>query len=273
VYLTGKVALITGGGTGIGAATAKRFREEGAEVIVMGRRAEPVEAVARQTGAVAVVGDAAEAGAVAAAVSTAKERFGRLDIVVPNAGGGGMGTVLDIDDEEWAKSLHVNLTTAFVTVRESLPALIEQGGGSIVIVSSLAGLFAGPGVAGYTAAKHALSGLTRSIARDFGRQGVRCNAICPGWVRTPMTEEEMEMPMKRWNLTVDQAFELVTSELPLQRVGRPEEVASICVFLASEESSLMTGTMIIADGGASAVDLPTTILDRDLSLTQDLGSS
>lgn len=268
--LSGKVALITGGGTGIGAATAKRFRQEGADVIVMGRRSDPLEALAAKVGAIAVVGDAADPSAVSVAVELATQRFNRLDIVVPNAGGGGLGTVLEIDDLGWAKSLHDNLDTCFVTVRESLPALIDTGGGSIVIVSSLAGLFAGPAIAGYTTAKHALIGLTRSLARDFGPQGVRVNAICPGWVRTPMTEGEMEVLMERWGIDVDRAFELVTSELPLRRVGQPEEVASICLFLASGESSLMTGTTLVADAGASAVDMPTLIFDRDLSLTRDL---
>ena len=259
--LKGKVAIITGGGTGIGAAVARRFAAEGARVVVMGRRRELLEPIAEEIGGLAVGGDAAVAEEARRAVDAAVERFGGLDIAVANAGGHGIGSTLQTDDAEWAQSLHSNLTTAFVLAREALPHLIERKG-SIVIVSSIAGHFAGPGVAGYTTTKHALIGLARSIARDYGPRGVRANVVSPGWVRTPMADEQMDVIRQRSGLSLDEAYTLVTSEVPLRRPATPEEIASICLFLASDESSIMTGAVLIADGGAHVVDLPTLAFER-----------
>ena len=261
--LDGKVAVITGGGTGIGAATATRFRAEGADVLVMGRRPEPLARVAMATGAVAITGDAANAEDAKAAVKAAVERFGGLDILVANAGGGGGGAALDTDDRRWDEGIRLNLSTAFVTAREALPALLDRGGGAIVFVSSLAGLFAGPGMAGYVTAKHALIGLTRSLARDYGPRGVRVNVVCPGWVRTPIGDDQMDILARRRGMSRDEAYALATSNLPLRRPGEPEELASIMLFLASDDSSIMTGTVLVADGGASAVDLPTLAFERE----------
>jgi NAD(P)-dependent dehydrogenase (short-subunit alcohol dehydrogenase family) len=261
--LDGKVAVITGGGTGIGAATAARFHAEGADVLVMGRRPEPLARVATATGAVPITGDAANAEDAKAAVQAAVERFGGLDILVANAGGGGGGGVLETDDRTWDEGIRLNLSTAFVTAREALPALLDRGGGAIVLVSSLAGLFAGPAMAGYVTAKHALIGLTRSLARDYGPRGVRVNAVCPGWVRTPIGDDQMDILAGRRGMSRDEAYALATSNLPLRRPGAPEEIASIVLFLASEDSSIMTGTVLVADGGASAVDLPTLAFERE----------
>lgn len=258
--LEGKVALVSGGGTGIGAAVARRFAQEGAKVVVVGRRAAPLEAVAAD-GIAAFVGDAASAEDARGAVAAAVERFGALDIVVPNAGGHGLGSALDTDDEGWEEAVRSNLTTAFVLSREALPSLIERKG-AIVIVSSLAGVFAGPAVVGYTATKHALVGLTRSLARDYGPQGVRVNVVCPGWVRTAMADDQMDTLATRDGISRDGAYAMVTSEVPLRRPAEPEEIASICLFLASPESSIMTGAVVMADGGASVVDLPTLAFER-----------
>lgn len=258
--LEGKVALITGGGTGIGAATAALFRREGAEVVITGRRPAPLEAVAAATGAVALAGDAGSAADVAAAVAVASERFGGLDVVVANAGGSPPSPVLETDDAAWQAALHGNLTTAFVTCRESLPSLLERQG-AIVIVSSLAGHFAGPGVVGYTTAKHALVGLTKSMARDYGPRGVRVNAVSPAWVRTPMADRAMEAVGNLHGVDRDGAYALATSQVPLRRHGEPEEVATICLFLATPDSALLMGAVLIADGGAHIVDLPTLALD------------
>jgi len=261
--LDGKVAVITGGGTGIGAATATRFRAEGADVLVMGRRPEPLARVAMATGAVPITGDAANAEDAKAAVRTAVERFGGLDILVANAGGGGGGGVLETDDRRWDEGIRLNLSTAFITAREALPALLDRGGGAIVLVSSLAGLFAGPAMAAYVTAKHALIGLTRSLARDYGPHGVRVNAVCPGWVRTAIGDDQMDILARRRGMSRDEAYSLATSNLPLRRPGAPEEIASIVLFLASEDSSIVTGTVLVADAGASAVDLPTLAFERE----------
>ncbi len=245
--------MITGGGTGIGAATARLYAEAGAHVVVVGRRKEPLDEVAAATGAVAVVADASEPDQARAAVAATLERFGRLDVAVANAGGHGLSSVTETDDDEWTLSLKSNLTSAFIFCRAALPALVETGG-QVVVVSSLAGLFAGPGVAGYTVGKHALIGLTRTIARDYGPRGVRANAVCPGWVRTAMADGEMT---RAGYAEPDDGYRAATAELPLARAAEPEEIASIIRFLGSSDSSYMTGAVLVADGGAHIVDVPT----------------
>ncbi len=260
--VAGKVVVVTGGGTGIGAAIAERFAAEDARVVVVGRRREPLEEVAERTGGTAIVADAANAGSARTAVETTLARLGRLDVLVNNAGGHGFSSVADTDDNSWAASLQANLTTAFVMAREALPALIEAKG-QIVIISSLAGLFAGPSVAGYTVGKHALIGLTKTLARDYGRHGVRVNAVCPGWVRTPMADAEMDEFAGRAGLDGrETAYATVTADVPLRRPAAPCEIASIVRFLGSEESAYMTGAVLVADGGAHIVDLPTISFDH-----------
>ncbi|KKI20011.1 MULTISPECIES: SDR family NAD(P)-dependent oxidoreductase [unclassified Leucobacter] len=264
----GRVVAITGGGTGIGAAVAERFAAEGATVVVLGRRREPIEAVAQRIGGTAIVADAADGASARAAVAEIVRRFGRLDVLVANAGGHGFSSVGETSDADWDAAISVNLSTAFVMARESLPALIdaaaEHGGAQIVIVSSLAGLFAGPSVAGYTVGKHALIGLTRSLARDYGAKGVRVNAICPGWVRTPMADAEMDEFAQAAPEIADRAagYAAVTRDVPLGRPAEPAEIASIARFLGSAQSSYVTGSVLVADGGAHVVDLPTIAFEH-----------
>lgn len=255
--LEGRVALVTGGGSGIGAATARRLAAEGAAVVVTGRRAEPLERLAAETGGLAVAGDATQPDDVRRAVSAAVERFGGLDAVVANAGGTGTPAAADTDDDSWRAALDSNLTSAFLAARESLPALLERGGGSIVIVASEAALVAPPGLVGYVAAKTALLGLMRSLAVDYGPRGVRANAVCPGWVRTPMADAEMDRLAGARGLTREQAYELACSRLPLGRPAEPDEIAAVCLFLVSPESSFLTGAVLPVDGGATAVDVGT----------------
>lgn len=258
----GAVVVITGGGTGIGAATARRYAGEGARVVVVGRRREPLERVAAETGALAVVADASDRAEAEAAIARVVAEFGRIDVVVANAGGHGLATVADTDDDAWELAFRTNVTTAFVLARSALPHLIESRG-QIVVVSSLAGLFAGPSVAGYTVGKHALIGLTRSLARDYGRYGVRVNAVCPGWVQTPMADAEMEEFAREAGLSgPEQGYALVTADVPLGRPAQPEEIAAVIRFLGSAESSYVTGATIVVDGGAHIVDVPTIPLAR-----------
>lgn len=253
----GKVAFITGGGTGIGAAVARQIAAAGGKVVLMGRRQAPLEAVAGPLGGLVVPGDAADATDVRKALARAREAFGGVDVLVANAGGHGIGTVIDTDDESWALSTRLNLDTAFVCSREVMPELIARKG-NIVMLSSLAGHFAGPGVVGYVTMKHALIGLARSLARDYGRQGVRVNAVCPGWVRTAMADEQMQVLIDKYKLPdVDAAYDLVTRDVPLGRAASADDVAQSVLFLASPAASMITGTYLMVDGGASAVDLPT----------------
>ncbi|MFI1918055.1 SDR family NAD(P)-dependent oxidoreductase [Nocardia sp. NPDC020380] len=256
--LAGRVALITGGGTGIGAAAARRLVAEGSAVVLCGRRSEPLQALAEELGeeARAVAGDAADPEDVRGMVAQAIDSFGRLDMVVTGAGGHGLGTVADTGDDAWKQSLDSNLTSAFVTVREALPSLRVRGG-SVVVVSSLAGLFAGPAVAGYVTTKHALIGLTRSLARDYGKHGVRVNALCPGWVRTAMADEQMDALAAARGFDRADAYALATKDTPLGRPAEAEEIAGIVAFLLSDDSAAMTGSVVVADCGAAAVDLPT----------------
>lgn len=253
----GKVAFITGGGTGIGAAVARQFAAAGGKVVLMGRRQAPLEAVAGPLGGLVVPGDAADAKDVREALARAREAFGGVNVLVANAGGHGIGNAIDTDDKSWALSTRLNLDTAFVCSREVMPELIARKG-NIVMLSSLAGHFAGPGVVGYVTMKHALIGLARSLARDYGRQGVRVNAVCPGWVRTAMADEQMQVLIDKYKLPgVDAAYDLVTRDVPLGRAASPEDVAQAVLFLASPSASMITGSYLMVDGGASAVDLPT----------------
>ncbi|NYE94725.1 NAD(P)-dependent dehydrogenase (short-subunit alcohol dehydrogenase family) [Psychromicrobium silvestre] len=257
----GKVVLITGGGTGIGAAIAQRLAQEGAQLVLAGRRQAPLDAVAGPLSALAIVADMSDSKQARSVVQQAVATYGRLDAVVANAGGHGFAAVADTDDEAWQASLTANLGTAFVTLREALGQLIENRG-SAVVISSLAGLFAGPKVAGYTVGKHALIGLTKSLARDYGQHGVRVNTLCPGWVKTPMADAEMdEFAAATGIASREEGYRTVTANVPLRRAAEPAEMASIVSFLASEEASYITGATIVADGGAHVVDLPTVAFE------------
>jgi NAD(P)-dependent dehydrogenase (short-subunit alcohol dehydrogenase family) len=255
---TGRTALVTGAGTGIGAAVCRRIAAEGGNVVLTGRREGPLKEVAATLGDAALVvpGDAATGNDVRAVLAAAIETFGSLDIVVANAGGHVPGAAADTDDEAWSYSVRANLDSAFVTVRESLPHLVASRG-TIVVVSSIAGLFAGPGVVGYVTAKHALVGLTRSVARDYGRFGVRANVVCPGWVRTTMADEQMDELAGRRGGSRDEAYALVSKDTPLGRVAEPDEIAAVIAFLAGPDATAMTGSVVVADCGAGSVDLPT----------------
>lgn len=260
--VAGKVVIVTGGGTGIGAAIAERFAADGAHVVVVGRRREPLTQVAEATGALPLVADAADTAEARGVVAQTLQRYGRIDVLVANAGGHGFAAVADTDDAAWEGSLRANLTTAFTMARESLPALIGSRG-QIVVISSIAGLFAGPSVAGYTVGKHALIGLTRSLARDYGRRGVRVNAVCPGWVQTPMADAEMDAFAAEAGLADRaDAYAAVTRDVPLGRAAQPGEIASLVRFLGSAESSYVTGAVLVADGGAHIVDVPTIAFDH-----------
>jgi meso-butanediol dehydrogenase/(S,S)-butanediol dehydrogenase/diacetyl reductase len=251
--LDGKVAIVSGGRTGIGAATARRFASEGAKVVVTGRRAEPIEAVAAEIGGRAVAGDTADEAHVTIAVETARESFGGLDVVVASAGTGFFGSVGELDDHGWQRTLDVNVTGAFRLVRASLPSLIERGGGSIVLMSSTAAFVSGPENAAYETSKAAMIGLTRSLAVDYGPLGVRAKALCPGWVVSPLGDDSMESLVEKWGITTEDAYRHVTKHTPLQRPASAEEVALCCLFLACDESAIVTGTALIADCGLMSI--------------------
>lgn len=253
----GKTAVITGGGTGIGAAVAKKICSEGGNVALIGRREAPLRLIADEIGASVFVADAADTPSMKKAVADVVNAFGRIDILIANAGGHGVGPTISMSDETWELAVRLNLNTAFVSARETLPHLI-QSKGNIVALSSIAGLFAGPDAAGYVTMKHACIGLAKSLARDYGRKGVRTNTVCPGWVTTAMADEQMEMLVDKYGLnSIADAYALVTKDVPLGRPAEPEDVANAVCFLCSDEASMINGAILTVDGGASTVDLPT----------------
>lgn len=229
----GKRVLITGGGTGIGAATATRMIEEGAVVTVMGRRQARLESISPHF----VVGDVSKSDDCRRAVEVA----GPLDILVHNAGVAGTG---------WDDAIAVNLTAAHHLCEFAERDLVASRG-AIVTVGSTAAMVSGPIDADYNAAKAGLVMLTRSLAVRLGPHGVRANAVCPGWVRTPMGEEDM----RKLSDDVDDAYRKVTRFAPLRRAGEPEEIASAICYLASDDASYISGAIMMADGGSTAVDV------------------
>ncbi|MGH2597334.1 MAG: SDR family NAD(P)-dependent oxidoreductase [Actinomycetota bacterium] len=253
--LEGKVAIVSGGGTGIGAATARLLAREGASVVVTGRRSEPIQAVASECAGVAVAGDIADPAHAAQAVGAAVSTFGGLDIVVANAGIGLGGSAAETTDEQWRRTIETNLTGQFSLVRAALPHLIDRGGGAIVLVSSIGAIVGGTDSASYSASKTGLLGLMRSLAVDYGPLGVRANAILPGWVQTPMADRAMDELASRDGLSREQAYVEATSNVPLRRAAGPDEIATCCVFLASADSSFITGAALVVDGGATVVDV------------------
>ncbi|QTO00157.1 SDR family oxidoreductase [Brucella sp. 458] len=252
-----KVAIVTGGGTGIGAAVARRIVAEGGKVALIGRRPEPLRAVAEETGAAVFAADAADTASMKAAVSAIAEQFGGIDILIANAGGHGVGPTISMSDETWEQAIRLNLNTAFVSARETLPHLIRSKG-NIVVLASIAGLFAGPDAVGYVTMKHGCIGLAKSLARDYGRFGVRTNTVCPGWVATAMADEQMEVLVEKHKLgSIAEAYALVTRDVPLARPATAEEVANAVCFLACGEAAMINGAILTVDGGAGTVDLPT----------------
>jgi meso-butanediol dehydrogenase/(S,S)-butanediol dehydrogenase/diacetyl reductase len=253
--LENKVALITGGGSGLGAAVARLFAREGAKVVVTGRRPEPIEAVASEVAGVSVAGDTSDPAHAAEAVAAAVSAFGGIDVVVASAGIGIEGSVGDMDDDQWQRTLDVNLTGPMMITRAALPVMLERGGGSVVLVSSTNSMGAAPDSAAYDVSKAGLNALARAIAVDYGPRGIRANALCPGWIITPMGDESMDELGAARGIGRQEAYDLATADVPLRRAGTAEEMASCCLFLASDESSIVSGTTLVADGGGLAVEL------------------
>ncbi|KAA6178458.1 SDR family NAD(P)-dependent oxidoreductase [Pseudomonas veronii] len=256
-----RTVVITGAGTGIGAACARLYAAEGANLVLIGRRRALLEQVAQTTGGLILVGDAACPDTWEGCIAQIQAHYGRLDVLLACAGGHGLASATETHPSSWEAALRSNLDSAFYSARACLPLLIASAG-NIVLLGSLASLAAGPDVCGYTTAKHALLGLNRSLARDYGPRGVRVNAVCPGWVTTPMADEEMQPLMNFHGETLQQAYARVCADVPLRRPASAEEIARVCRFLAGPDASIITGASVVADGGSSIVDVPTLAYAR-----------
>ena len=250
--LRGKVALITGGTSGIGKATAVLFSQEGARVAITGRnqeRGQEVVSTIEQAGGKAIFleCDVRSAEHCRRAVNETLKAFGRLDVLFNNAGVYYPHTALDCTEEDWDLQIDINLKGTFLMSKYALPGMITQGSGVIINNSSGWGLVGGDAAVAYCASKGGVVLLTKAMAIDHGRQGIRVNCICPGDVDTPMLPEDARMRGLKW-----QDYLAGAANRPMGRVGTPEEIAKAVLFLASDDSSFMTGAALVVDGGGTA---------------------
>lgn len=253
-----RAAIVTGAGTGIGAAVARRLARDGYGVVLSGRRREPLDQVAGELDRAAVVpGDVGDPDHADELVDVARRELGGIDALVLNAGIGDSAPAGDDTPEGWEKTIRTNLTGAFLVARAALPALTERRG-AVVGIASVNAHRAGPGWASYCASKAGLVMLVQSIANDYGPQGVRANAVCPGWVRTPMGDEDMSGLAALHGVSLDEAYGLAHRHVPLRRPADPGEIASVVSFLLSDEATYVTGAALPVDGGALVVDVSAT---------------
>ncbi len=248
-----KVALVTGAGSGIGRATAYAFAREGATVVVadvsMKGGQETVDHIRRNGGeALCIRCDVAQSEDVQALVSKAVETYGRLDYALNNAGiEGAWGTTADYAEEDWNKVLRINLTGPYLCMKYEILQMLKQGKGAIVNTASILGVVGFEKSPAYTAAKHGLVGLTKVAALENAAQGIRINAVCPGFIETPMVMERGPIAS-----TNPKNYQYLAQLHPMKRLGKPEEIAQAVVWLCSEGSSFITGQTLIVDGGYTA---------------------
>lgn len=233
--LESTVALVTGGASGLGAACAERFAAEGATVVTVD--------LAGSADHLVDVCDEALMGEV---VDDIVARHGRLDVVVNSAGVAGGGPVHLLDIAEWDRVIRVNLTGTFVVCKQALRPMLEQGSGSIINVASIEGIEGTEGGSTYNASKAGVVMLTKNLAIDYGRKGIRANCICPGFIQTPMLSSVLDSP------GMEIYRERIRDEHKLGRFGRPDEIASAALFLASDDASFVTGHSLVVDGGYTA---------------------
>ena len=243
--LKDKTAIITGGGTGIGLATARAFSKEGAKVILFGRRKEKLEKAVEKLGGSAIIvqGDMTNNNDLDKLINETLHNFKKIDVLVNNAGLFNGSPLHEISDSQWDEIMDINIRSVFQLTRRVLPVMLSQKYGSIIHISSILGLIAVPQVAAYNVSKGALNQFSRSIAVEYGSSGIRSNSICPGLIATDMTADLMKDAdlMKEWS-----------KDYPIGRFGKPEDVANACLYLASDESSFVTGITLPVDGGFTA---------------------
>jgi NAD(P)-dependent dehydrogenase (short-subunit alcohol dehydrogenase family) len=245
----GKACVVTGAGSGIGRAIAIRLAEEGGRVLCADVNADAVQDTAASIGeaAEAIQTDVSDPAQVNAMVARCVELTGRIDVLVNNAGVNIPGVLHEVPDEVIDRTLAVNVKGPIYGCRAAIPHMLEQGGGSIVNISSVNGIVSEPFLAVYSASKGGVVMLTKGVALDYAKQGIRCNAICPGWVDTPINYAHAEMLGG-----LQHVYDTIDSFQPIGRPGTPEEIAHVALFLASDEASFMTGAIVSADGGMTA---------------------
>ncbi len=246
----GKTVVLAGGGRGIGEAAARRFAQEGAAVLLIARTVAEINAVAADIAAAggkawAFAADVSDPVAVDAAVETARERFGRIDVLVNCAGIDYDCPFLDFPDDEWRRVIDVNLTGCFLMAQRVARVMADMGGGSIVHISSIDAYGADGNQVAYNASKAGLLGLSRTMATELARHGIRSNVVSPGYTATPLTRQYVG----------DEMYEYMTKDfdrIPQRRMASPEEIAAAILFLASDDSSAITGSELVVDGGTTA---------------------
>jgi NAD(P)-dependent dehydrogenase (short-subunit alcohol dehydrogenase family) len=248
--LAGKTAVITGGESGIGEAIVRLFSLEGAIVVAAGVRSDLLKRLESDTGREARICDVTNQFAVTETLEYAANITGRLDIVVNAAGVMHADNVADIEDAVWERLLSINLTGTMRVCRGAIPYFKSVGGGAIVNISSVAAFNASAGMASYSTSKSGLIAFTRALANEYGQYGIRANCLCPGWVRTPMSEQEMREVAHSRHSTIEEAFAALTDRIALRRVATALEIAKCALFLASDDASFVTGAVLVADGGA-----------------------
>jgi NAD(P)-dependent dehydrogenase (short-subunit alcohol dehydrogenase family) len=255
--LDGKVAIVTGGGTGIGESIVRELVTRGARVCLTGRRLEPLQALSSKLPSGSVIPCAADVsleGDARRVVQAAVDFGGGLHIVVNNAAVGPSGSLESMDLGDWQQALAVNLTGPMLVTREAIPHL-RASSGSVVNIASVGGFRPVPGEAAYCASKAGLIMLTQQAALDYGPHGIRFNAVAPGRIRTPMGDADMARLVVNAGADVADGYREVSRYVPMRRVGLPEEIARAVAFLASDDASFITGSVLVADGGSTLVNV------------------
>ena len=253
--LDGRVAVITGGGRGIGRAIALAFAREGARVAPAARTAGQVEAVAAEIRALGrealpLVCDVTRADSVREAMGAAAGQWGRLDVLVNNAGVVERTKFIDCDEQTWNRTISTNLTGAYLCTQAVLPHMLAASWGRIINIGSIGSRHAVPYAPAYTAAKHGLIGLTRAVALEMAARGITVNAICPGWVESDMAEAAIQQIVEKTGRSPEQARKALEQMSPQQRMVTPEEVAALALMLASDEARSITGQAVNICGGS-----------------------
>ena len=255
--LKGKVALITGGGTGIGTAIAERFVADGARVCITGRRKEMLEKVAKSLPSGTVVicpGNVSKEEDVNRMVETTMKFGGKINVLVNNAGINHPAPIAELDLKIWQEVIGVNLTGPFLLMKAVIPHMLKVGGGSIINIASLGGLRCLPSMPAYCSSKAGLIMLTQQAALEYGSKNIRSNVVCPGGVSTDMTVKDFGEFGRMLGIEHNTFINQIAQEIPMRRFAASSEIGGLCSYLASDDSSFMTGAVITIDGGTAVVD-------------------